>query len=65
VLLAWHEIRHRRHPLAAVCKEKRVEKSIEISANLIKELKDLCRVIHIMALGWERHVPAVLEMAGL
>jgi 5,10-methylenetetrahydrofolate reductase len=51
--------------LAGVPKEKRVEKSLEISARLIKELKDLCQGIHIMSLGWERHIPAVLEMAGL
>ncbi len=51
--------------LAGAGKEGRVEKSIEISARLIKELKDLCQGIHIMALGWERHVAAVLEMAGL
>jgi 5,10-methylenetetrahydrofolate reductase len=51
--------------LAGAPKEKRVEKSLEISARLIKELKDLCQGIHIMSLGWERHVPAVLEMAGL
>ena len=51
--------------MAAVGKEKRVEKSIEIAARLINELKDLCQGIHIMSLGWERHVPAVLEKAGL
>jgi len=51
--------------LAGVAKEKRVEKSLEISARLIRELKNLCQGIHIMPLGWERHVSAVLEMAGL
>jgi len=51
--------------LAGAGKEGRVEKSIEISARLIKELKASCRGIHIMALGWERHVAAVLEKAGL
>jgi len=51
--------------LAAVPKEKRVEKSLEISARLIKQLKDLCQGIHIMSLGWERHISTVLEMAGL
>jgi len=51
--------------LAGVPKEQRVRKSLEISARLIKQLKDLCQGIHIMSLGWERHVPAVLEMAGL
>jgi len=51
--------------LSGVAKEKRVEKSLEISARLIKQLKDLCQGIHIMSLGWEKHIPAVLEMAGL
>jgi 5,10-methylenetetrahydrofolate reductase len=51
--------------LAAVPKEKRVEKSLEISARLIRQLKDLCQGVHIMSLGWERHIPALLEMAGL
>ena len=51
--------------LAGVAKEKRVEKSLEISARLMKGLKGLCRGVHIMSLGWERHIPAVLEMAGL
>ena len=51
--------------LAGAGKEKRVEKSLEISARLIKELKDSCQGVHIMSLGWEKHVPAVLEMAGL
>jgi len=51
--------------LAGVPKEQRVQKSLEISARLIKQLKDLCQGIHIMSLGWERHVPTVLKMAGL
>ncbi len=51
--------------LAGVGKEKRVEKSLEISARLITELKDLCQGVHIMSLGWERHVSTVLEMAKL
>ena len=51
--------------LASVDKEKRVEKSLEISARLIKELKGLCQGIHIMSLGWEKHIATVLQMAGL
>jgi len=51
--------------LASVAKEKRVEKSLEISARLIRKLKDSCQGIHIMSLGWERHISTVLEMAGL
>jgi len=41
------------------------ETSIEIAARLIKELRPLCRGIHIMPLGWDKKVPAVLEKAGL
>jgi len=51
--------------LASVGKEKRVAKSLEISARLIKELKNLCQGVHIMSLGWERHISTVLKMAGL
>ncbi len=45
--------------------EDRQRKSVEIAARLIKELKGLCQGVHIMALGWERLVPAVLDTAGL
>ena len=51
--------------LNAAGKEGRIQKSIEISARLVRQLKDLCDGVHIMALGWERHVPAVLEQAGV
>ncbi|MCM8760810.1 MAG: methylenetetrahydrofolate reductase [Candidatus Omnitrophica bacterium] len=39
--------------------------SIEIAARLIKELKPLSQGIHIMPIGWDKKVPAVLEAAGL
>lgn len=45
--------------------EDRVRTSIEISGRLIREMKDLCQGVHLMPLGWERHVPAVLGAAGL
>ena len=45
--------------------EDRVQKSIEIAAQLIGEIRDLCQGVHIMPIGWERHVPAVLDAAGL
>ncbi|MDO8491114.1 MAG: methylenetetrahydrofolate reductase [Dehalococcoidia bacterium] len=44
--------------------DNRVQKSIEIAARLIKDLKGLCQGVHIMAIGWEKRVPAVLEAAG-
>lgn len=43
----------------------RRQKSIEIAARLIKEMKGLCQGVHIMPIGWERLVPAVLDAAGL
>jgi len=46
-------------------RKARVERSIEIAARLIKEMKDLCQGVHIMPIGWERLVPAVLDAAGL
>lgn len=40
-------------------------KSIEIAARLIKELKPLCKGIHIMPIGWDKKVPQVLDAAGI
>jgi len=48
-----------------VDKEKRGEKSIEIAAKIIRDLKGLCAGVHIMPLGWGDKVPQVLELAGL
>ena len=45
--------------------EDRTAVGIEIAANLIKELKDICQGVHIMAIGWEKKVPAILDAAGL
>jgi 5,10-methylenetetrahydrofolate reductase len=46
-------------------KEDRPKKSVEISARLIKEMKDMCQGVHLMPLGWDKHVPAILDAAGL
>lgn len=40
-------------------------KSVEIAARLIRDLKPLCRGIHIMPIGWDKKVPAILDAAGL
>jgi methylenetetrahydrofolate reductase (NADPH) len=45
--------------------EDKTRMGIEIAADLIKELKDMCQGVHIMAIGWEKKVPLVLEAAGL
>ncbi len=43
----------------------RAKMSVEIAGRLIGEMKGLCQGVHIMALGWEKYVPAVLDAAGL
>ena len=45
--------------------EDRTAVGIEIAANLVKQLKDICHGVHIMAIGWEKKVPAILDAAGL
>ncbi len=46
-------------------KETRVAKSIEMSAQLVRELKPMCQGVHMMPLGWDKHVPTILDQAGL
>ncbi|MCX5669674.1 MAG: methylenetetrahydrofolate reductase [Candidatus Omnitrophica bacterium] len=43
----------------------KVVTSIEIASRLIKQLKPMCRGIHIMSIGWDKIVPQVLEASGL
>lgn len=38
---------------------------VEISARIIRECKDYCEGVHIMALGWESKVPDLLAQAGI
>ena len=45
--------------------EDRAQKSVEITARLIKEMKPLCQGVHIMAIGWEKKVPEIIAAAGL
>lgn len=45
--------------------EDKVQTGLGIAADTIKELKGICQGVHIMAIGWEKRVPALLDMAGL
>ena len=38
---------------------------VELSAKIIRECKDYCQGVHIMALGWESKIPAILDQAGI
>jgi len=51
--------------MKAASKEDRPKKSIEIAVRLIKKMKSLCPGVHIMPLGWDKYVPAILDGAGL
>jgi len=43
----------------------KVAASVEIASRLIKQLKPLCRGIHLMPIGWDKIVPQVLEASEL
>jgi len=45
--------------------EDKTQGGIKIAADLIKELKDICQGVHVMAIGWEKKVPQILDAAGL
>ena len=45
--------------------EDKERTGIEIAARLINGLKDMCQGIHIMPIGWDKKVPAILDAAGL
>jgi len=38
--------------------------SVEIAGELIRKMRSMCRGAHIMPLGWDHHVPAVIEAAS-
>ena len=52
-------------PLKETSKEDRPKKSIELMAEFIKEVKPMCQGLHIMAMGWEKYVPELLDMCDL
>jgi methylenetetrahydrofolate reductase (NADPH) len=45
--------------------ENKTQTGIQIAADLIKQLKGVCQGVHIMAIGWEKKVPQILDAAGL
>lgn len=49
----------------AKTQDERVQKSSEICARIIRAVRSMCQGIHLMPMGWEEHVPTILELAGL
>jgi NADH-quinone oxidoreductase subunit G/NADP-reducing hydrogenase subunit HndD len=48
-----------------MCEKANMWELRKIAADLIKELKDICQGVHVMAIGWEKKVPQILDAAGL
>jgi methylenetetrahydrofolate reductase (NADPH) len=42
-----------------------IARGIDIAARTIRDIQKLCAGVHVMALGWEAHIPAILEASGL
>ena len=49
----------------AVTAELNPPKGMELAGRLIQEVRGLAAGVHIMAIGWERHIPQVLEASGV
>lgn len=45
--------------------EDKTAAGLKQAALLIDELKDRCQGVHIMAIGWEKKVPQILQLANL
>ena len=41
-----------------------VDTSVRTVGRIVREVAPMCRGVHIMAIGWERYIPDVLEAAG-
>ncbi len=46
-------------------KEKIVETSQQISADIMRDLHQAAGGLHIMAIGWEDKIPGIMELAGV
>lgn len=43
----------------------RASTSVDISARIIRAIRPACQGVHIMAIGWEDKIPAILEQAEI
>ena len=41
------------------------ETSVRVASEIVREVAPMCHGVHLMAIGWERHIPDVLETARL
>ncbi|MBI2858523.1 MAG: methylenetetrahydrofolate reductase [Chloroflexi bacterium] len=45
--------------------EDKYKKTLDITARLVNEMRPMCQGVHIMAIGWEKKVPEILDVSGL
>jgi methylenetetrahydrofolate reductase (NADPH) len=45
--------------------EGEAAKGVEIAARTIRRLRNICRGVHVMAIGWEHRIPEILLAAGV
>ena len=51
------------HEMQAVAgTDAEVGRGVEIAARTIREIRGLCSGVHVMPLGWEEHIPAILSV---
>ena len=71
VLPAWdrqpgRKVGNRRHDFGGIAgTEREVATGIEIAQRVIRSVAPLCAGVHLMALGWESHIPEILRGSGL
>ena len=52
--------------IARISSSKEVKNtSTDISAEIIRDIRPYCAGVHLMAIGWEALIPAILEQAGI
>lgn len=51
--------------LATIDTVREVSAGIDIAARIMRSVKPLCDGVHVMAMGWEAHIPAMLRTSGL
>ena len=45
--------------------ENVAEASVGLTGGIVRNVAPMCQGVHIMAIGWERRIPAVMEAAGM
>jgi 5,10-methylenetetrahydrofolate reductase len=51
--------------LADTPKEDRPKRSLEFMAEIIQKIKPMCQGLHLMPMGWEKHLPTLLDACDL